>query len=195
MKTLLKTFTKYAGGLVAACLISSVAYAGPILGTLIYVGDFAAEDGSGNVVALGSADFLNFSTVLAPGAVGTGDLSVLSGTSSIDLADFSIDPFASPTLVWSEAGAGDISFSLTSLVIETQTDSVLHLTGFGEISATGFTTSTAEWALTTQSTAFGTIVTFSAGTSVPEPGMLTLLGFTLVGLGLARRFKLKPVKS
>tara|TARA_R110002073_G_scaffold28032_2_gene89493 strand:- start:320 stop:928 length:609 start_codon:yes stop_codon:yes gene_type:complete len=195
--TTIKRITALLSSIVFIGLLSGTAYAGPINGSLEYNGIFIPSDAPGSTVSLATATYLDF---LSPStfAIGEGDMLGLTGIGTLDLFDFYITPFSgttvSPVLVWSDAGASDLSFSLTSLVIIDQstnsTGDTLVLNGRGIFTQSGFDTTDAVWSLTAQDTgAASPVLTFSASTTVSEPSMLTLLGLTLLGMGWTRRVK------
>lgn len=181
--------------ILCACVLSISCHsvlAGPITGEISYVGGVVAEDGSGNTATLGEATFLDFFD-LGYVVSGLGDFSPLSGT-MVNLHDFSINPFNSPSTVWT---GGSFEFSLTSITIPIQTDSPfsqLFLSGNGLFTGTGYDDTSGFWTLSAQTASGGTIVAFSATSvvapSVPEPGALILIAMGLLGLGLIRRRKL-----
>lgn len=173
---------------------SSTALAGPISGEIGYGGKVTPEDGSGTEVSLGTADFLDFDPggFVSPG-LATGDFSPLNGT-AVALSDFFIDPFSSPSLVWT---GGGFSFTLTSLSIDTQTDSPygqLALSGFGIFEHSSYDDTIGFWTLTANDSG-GDNVVFSATTTVPEPGTLVIFGLGLLSLGLIRRPRLAAKAS
>ena len=170
--------------------IANTAYAGPITGEIGYGGAVDNLWGPGTPT-LGTATGIDFAPT---GGVftATGDLAGLVGT-SLSLSDFFFSPLVpDPALVWTDiTTAAGFTFSLDAIntVIQSDSPGYLFLGGTGLMTGSGFDDTDYNWTLTAQNASGGTIVTFSATQAVPEPGMLALMGFGLLALGLTGRAK------
>lgn len=98
----------------------------------------------------------------------------------LDLASPATDPF------WS---IGGFSFALETMTIVLQTDTQLTLKGRGTITGNGFEPTKGVWLLTADDASGHTEFVYSADAvaGVPEPGILGLFGFGLLGMGIAAR--------
>ena len=188
-------FVKLLSAVALLSVLSGTAYATPIVGEIGYSGAVLNLLGGGPTVGtastgytLGTATGLDFAGAGFV-SIGTGDFSGLTG-SLIALSDFMFAPLnPNPALVWT---GGGFSFSLDAINTVTQSDSpgALYLAGSGVFSGgPGLDDTDGNWTLTAQNAPGGTIVTFSATSAVPEPGMIALIGLSLLGLGLTGRAK------
>jgi len=170
-------------------VLAGPAIALPIMGSLEYSGALSPMDGpGGNITTLGNADYLDFFATSGT-TIGDGAFSSLTGIGTLSLNDFWIDPFSSPTLVWTSlVGTAPFTFTLTSMLTTVQNDNFLTLTGSGYFSDLTNTLSdtAAVWSLSAQDVGTPSrILTFSASTaSVPEPNALMLLGLGLTMFGV-----------
>jgi hypothetical protein len=119
----------------------------------------------------------------------SGDYTGITDLTPVAFTDFSFSPVMTPSPVaplWTFNFDGDTySFDMTSVIV--QRTSTLTLLGSGILSITGFDPTPGTWVLTTQGS--GADLTFSAASTVPEPGTLLLLGGGLVGLAYLRKRK------
>jgi len=189
----MRTFRSVA---IALTLLFSVASAeaSPITGAFSIVGNFKPVNGvTGAVSTLGAAtglDFLAlFGTTSTPGTPGgvlvtqaSGSLAGLTGSMGT-IRDFSFAgagstnfPNLSVPLVNFQS-LGGLTFTLTSVAVTQQSNSVLALLGQGVLSMAGYSNTAGTFNFTGNGA--GGTFSFSssqAGAQVPEPASLALLG-------------------
>jgi hypothetical protein len=189
----MRTFRSVAIALTVLFCVAS-AEASPITGAFSIVGNFRPVNGvTGASSTLGLATGLNFLNLLPggppagnglPGSMlvtqASGNLSSLAGTYGL-IRDFSFAgvgstnfPNLSVPLV-SFQTIGGLTFTLTSVAVQQQSNSVLTLLGQGMLSMAGYTATGGTFNFTGNG-AGGTFSFSSSQATVPEPASLALLG-------------------
>ena len=171
----------------------------PITGDIGMGGNFAAVDNTWASTDIDLATGIDFDPNLFIVNSTTGSFSAVTSTTGI-IQDFQFgagtgselginDDFGGVTAVssiidfWSIDG---FSFELTSVVkLSTSSTTFLDLDGTGIISGNGFDATMGTWSFTGDNV--GGTFTWSAGTTVPEPAMLALMGIGLLGFAVSRR--------
>jgi hypothetical protein len=167
------------------------AQADPLTGTVHFGGLWYALDEFGNVTfnfeQANGVDVLS-AVVLGGEDAPTGDFEGVAGP--VSYSDFAFDPPSTPIVpLWS---VGGFTFDLLEMNVQTQTSSLLHLTGSGVVSSSTPGTETPfYWEFQGQPTGFG----FNAfvndtgpnTTSLPEPSTALLLGIGGFAMTLYRR--------
>ena len=167
----------------------------PITGEIGMGGNFIAVDSSWQETDMLTATGVDFDPNLFIVNTATGSFDGVSTLGSI--TDFQFDPtlgvndgFDGVTTVSSIEAFWTIdgfSFELTSAVkLSTSSDTFLDIDGTGIISGNGFDATPGTWSFTGDNTG-GTFTWSAAGTAVPEPTMLALLGIGLLGFAVSRR--------
>jgi len=176
---------------VVLSFIATSASATFITGTVGFNGNVGIwdTDTAGYITNYANGERLDFANVTTSAVnpflpSNTGTYSGLDGIATT-MSSITYNPFYSvANPLWSfTSGTSTYSFELTSLnIVGPITDGFMSLAGRGTLMATGYQDTDGIWNWTAQ-----TGLTFSAGSSVPEPSTLALLGLGLCGLGFARR--------
>lgn len=170
----------------------------PITGEIGMGGGFIAVDSNWGITGTATATGVDFKPNLFIVNSKTGSFSSVVSTVGT-ITDFQFDPvlgindgFDGITAVSSIVDFWTIdgfSFELTSISKGFTNDpsTFLVLEGIGKMSGNGFDTTAGTWLLTGNTNKNGTFSWSAGSTSVPEPGMLALLGIGLVGFAASRK--------
>jgi PEP-CTERM motif len=174
-------------GLACVVFATSAAAAPYINGQIQFVGGADLNNSLGSATAF-TAFF---------GTLGTGDPQVRSGSTgtyssvpggtqaAFSLFTFNPAPVSVPALWSFTVGSTTYSFDATSVVIQTQTSSILNLEGNGLAHVTGFADTYGTWSITDTGT--GPVFTFGNATQVPEPSSAAFLISGVVAFFVVRR--------
>ncbi len=119
-------------------------------------------------------------------------MSIPTGQSvSFDAAPWIFSPSAPNSPLWSIAGSGNFSFTLSSSLVVLHTNTFLAISGTGTLIGDGYEATPAKWFFTTHIQPIdGKYVWSSSTIAIPETGTTTILGAALVGFCLVRRRKM-----
>jgi hypothetical protein len=170
--------------LAATVAMPNAAMAVPFYGQIDYTGTHTTNNPD---LTLATQTTINLNFVV----INTGAFSVIPLGSSVAHANPVVwSPPGTPyTPLWSHAASG-ISFNLLSIGVAFASPTQLNLVGSGTFTCTGpcagYEDTPGNWNMTINTA--GTVTgSFSSSSSVPEPGMLALLGLGLVGAARAYR--------
>jgi hypothetical protein len=193
-----------AGALALAALFAAPEASAALISggsSLGWTGSFQPEDGSGNLVDIGSATYIDFfpdgpgGVAVTPLSNATGDLAVIGPLTVGTITDFALVNAPIVNFV-AFLGLGGESFSLdiNTLTVVTQNSTGIVLRGNATLNLVpGFDPTPGTYAMSFNSTGgmsngANFEFTFSAGAAaVPEPATLGLFGLGLLGLGAAAR--------
>ena len=181
--------------------ISTVASAVPIDGGVAFgtaPGGTWTPTGGANALDVAGATGVAFSNTLTPGAdegvvtSATGTFAGSDGTTT-DFMNFVFNPLTAGTQLWQFTYNGttfQLFMDTSNILVQTNTQIGLH--GLGTLTATGFDNTVGSWDLTLNKNGNGAnaVFSFSSGAAtVPEPGVMLLLGAALIGVGATRKFR------
>ena len=165
------------------CFAATSALAVPISGNVNFSGGCSYSGGTTPADATG-IDFLGGLTMYG----NTGNYAEVSPLTPVTFQDFTFSPDLSPSPVdplWQFVYDGKTySFVMNSVTASSGVNS-LTLDGTGMLAITGFDDTPGNWIFTTQGQS--ATLSFSATSSVPEPGTILLLGGGLLGLAFYGR--------
>ena len=167
----------------AALMMATSAMATPISGSINFTGALNLIGGTSLPTATG-IDFTN-PALVADGGTGiyasipSFPSAGLLGATTVIFSDFNFPVTSAVVPLWTLTyGPNTYDFDLYSITNITATS----ISGTGSLGATGFEDTLGLWQLTTQAGS-GTL-SFSATSSVPEPGTMMLLGLGIFGLAI-----------
>ncbi len=159
--------------------LATNAIAVPISGSIGFAGSYT-HDGT---IDLSDAKTITPTTALVFGA--TGDFGAITTGTAAAHSPFTFAPIpVVPVLgLWS---VGGFTFDLTTMVLQSQSASIVDLTGAGVMKNAGFDDTDFTWVFTANQS--GATLTFSSSdANVPAPGIALLMAIGLAGIGVASK--------
>lgn len=179
--------------LVSAGFFSQQARAqGPITGNITFAGSVSLDTTSVNTATMVTAwhGLAAGDKPQVQSADGTFASFVTPGDGTTFHAPWTFNSGAVPAF-WAVDG---FTFDLLTSTIVQQGNGFLSVTGTGNVSGNNFTTTPGTWQFTTQDPSASSRFSFSAASSVPEPGTTALIGVAgvcLAGVALKRKLWIK----
>lgn len=162
-------------------ILSSVASAVPITGTIIFSGSLTTD--TGDVL---TADIFTFNNSIGVDSASGSFLPLSGGSVTYSVLDVTALPVAP---LWSETVATVLyEFDLNNITLDGTLGLTRIIEGTGTFTIGVAHTGFGSWSFSTQNPGDAGTFTFSAS-NVPEPAILGLLGLGLIGMGATRKFR------